>query len=120
MKQEEDIFEETDLPSEENPNAIELKEKSGKRKRKNGKKHKRTVTDENGVHKEVFTTVGDGFQRIEVTEIHMMGGGGLNNGNPFGGMGMGMGMPTIIIGKPRNLKMRGEEASPFKMMRGKN
>jgi len=95
------------------------------------------TTHKGNVHQEVTTTIGDGFQTIRVREVHV-GGGQKNNqgiqGNqevqgdqgvqgiplPFDVFNLPLGVPTIIVGRPKNLKERhlhGEKAAPFQMFR---
>jgi hypothetical protein len=94
--------------------------------KKKSKRQRHARSTKGNMHQEIKTTMGDGFQTIEITEVHIGHSPddhkhGKNNihGLPHGMPFMGMGMPTIIISKPRNLKMRGEKASPFIMMQSK-
>lgn len=71
-------------------------------------KKEKEISKSNKIHREVTTKVGNGYQTIEITEMHIGHTPGDHNKASHG-------VPTIIIGKPKNLKMRGQHASPFQM-----
>jgi hypothetical protein len=71
------------------------------------------------IHREVKRTQGNGFQTIEVTEVHV--------GRPNASEVIGMPLSGIIFAKPRNLKGKSATGSntdnfitPFEMFKRTN
>ena len=78
---------------------------------KGGVQQTTKVTHHGNVHREVVTTRENGRKTVHITEVRVARPTDVAGGQDM----MMMGMPQIIIGRPRNLKMNQGNAAPFKI-----